>query len=521
MTTGASTSLRVLRALKYDVAGQFAVQLAALGTGVVLARTLGPADFGRMALVLAIASTAALLANLGGTETVTRYVAELRAKGRLGSVARVIWPLIAVRLLASIIVGLTVVALRGPVGSLVGLDDLFSLPLAALAAAHAALAGFQGPAQVVLVNHDRQRFINVVTGATNAVALAMLLVLAAGGLLTVESAVLVAVASLAVRVSLFIAAAIGSASRAATSQYAESGPPLRFEEIRRRMFKYGGVMFLIGAGGFLLQSRSDEYFIGAILGVQAVAFYHLADGFSRTAFSLPASRLTGFMMTGLLTEGYVQEGAGSIRRRFNRIVRMRFAASVPIGFGGALLATEIVDAVYGPEYAGAAGLLALFFLLQMPVQWIGAISGVLVAVEKPHWFLWTKAVSAVTVPLTIWWLHLWGLKGALLATTLGMGLAASLEFAAARHYTGISFPTAEVARYLLAGGLMAAAVAAIAEFLPGPSWVVLAVAVPVGGATYLAALLAVRAFSPDEITALKQSLRPGLTGMANAPGQGQ
>ncbi len=163
-------------------------------------------------------------------------------------------------------------------------------------------------------------------------------------------------------------------------------------------------------------------------------------------------------------------------------------------------------------------LLALFFLLQMPLQWIGSISGVLVAIEKPHWFLWTKMVSAVTIPLTIWWLHLWGVEGALLATSLGMALAAGLEFAAARHYTGISFPVAETARYLLAGGLMAAVVAAMAEFIPGPSWLVLAIAVPAGGATYLAALLAVRAFSADEIAALKQSLRPALTD-ASASGQ--
>ena len=114
----------------------------------------------------------------------------------------------------------------------------------------------------------------------------------------------------------------------------------------------------------------------------------------------------------MLTEGYVQSGASSLRHRFRNIVRLRFALSVPIGFGGALLAGEIVEAVYGPEYSAAAAILALFFLLQMPLQWIGAISGVLVAVEKPQWFLWTKAVSLITIPLTIWWLQIWGVEPA-------------------------------------------------------------------------------------------------------------
>ena len=102
MTISTPTSVRILRALKYDVAGQIVVQLAALGTGVVLVRTLGPTEFGRLALVLAIAATAALIANLGGTEAATRFVAELKARGRLDQLFRIAWPLIAVRVATSV-----------------------------------------------------------------------------------------------------------------------------------------------------------------------------------------------------------------------------------------------------------------------------------------------------------------------------------------------------------------------------------------------------------------------------------
>ena len=55
---------------------------------------------------------------------------------------------------------------------------------------------------------------------------------------------------------------------------------------------------------------------------------------------------------------------------------------------------------------------------------------------------------------------------------------------------------------------MSVPVGAIAEFMPGASWQVLAVAIPVGGATYVTAMFAVRAFTVTELTALKQSLQP-------------
>lgn len=497
-----SAATRLINAMRYDVAGQIAVQAAGLGTGIVLARSLGPELFGQLALVLAIASTGALLANFGGTEIATRYVPELKAKGRLSNVFGLAWPVISVRLALSLFVAAAIISLRGPIGDAIGLEENLTMVLAALAASHALLAGIQGPAQVALVNLDRQRLVNAVNGATNGAGFAVVLALAMAGTLTVQLAVAVIVISLAIRVITYVMVVARSLSNMPETKAGD----LKYEaELRRRMFRYGGVMLLIGIGGFLLQTRSDQYLVGAILGVQAVAFYHLANGFSRAAFTLPASRLTGFLMTGMLTEAYVSEGMDSLRNRFRQLVRVRFLFSVPIGFGGAVLATDIVDTVYGPEYGPAAGLLALFFLLQMPLYWIGSISGVLVAIEKPHWFLWTKGVALLTIPLAIWWIALWGLEGALFATTLGTAAVAALEFFAARLHTGISFPFTDVLRYFGAGAVMAVVVGGVVA-IGGPSWVSLLVGVPVGIVIYGVALLALKAFSPAELNALSAAV---------------
>jgi len=207
----------------------------------------------------------------------------------------------------------------------------------------------------------------------------------------------------------------------------------------------------------------------------------------------------------MLTEAYVSEGIETLRNRFRQMVRIRFLFSVPIGFGGAILASDIVDTVYGAEYAPAASLLALFFLMQMPLYWIGSVSGVLVAIEKPQWFLWTKAVTLLTIPISIWWIGLWGLEGALFATTLGTAAVAAMEFLAARRYTGISFPMADVVRYVVAGTVMAAAVGVIAV-IGGPSWLTLVIGIPVGVVVYGSALLTLKAFSPAELKALNAAI---------------
>ena len=480
-----------------------------MSAGVVLARTLGPAGFGQLALVLAIAAASATLANMGGTETLVRYLPELRARGRFHEAWRVALPFLAVRLAVALIAGLVLIVLHDTIGGAIGLDGSLTLLLASLAAGHALLASLQGPAQVFLVNVGEHRFINTVSAVFSGLYLLALVLFTFSGGLSVEIAVMATTASLAARVAFYgVRVWLVRRSDSKDARQETDGAIDAGQDVRRRMARYSGTMFLIAVGGFLLQSRSDEYFIGAVLGVQAVAFYHLADGFTRTVYSLPMPRLTGFLITGLLAEAYITDGLETVRRRFSRIVRFRFMVNVPIAFGGALLAEEIVATVYGPDYAGAASLLALFFLLQLPLRWIGAISGVLVAVEKPHWFLWTKLVSVVTIPLTIWWLGLWGLNGALFATSLGTAAVAAIEFRAARRFTGISFPAVEVARYVLAGGVMAVAVAGTKELLGGlPAPVVLAVAAPVAGGAYVAALIGLRALSPSEAGFVRSVLR--------------
>ena len=489
-----------------------------MGSGIVLARALGPQGLGQFALVLAVVSAGALVANLGGTETATRFIPAIKAGGTLKKVVAVMWPLFAARLLMSVAVAAVIILLRGTMGELPGMDGVFTLSLAAVAGSHVLLASFQGPAQVLLVNFERQRYLTTVTALANLSALLAVFALAVTGHLTVERAVAVVTMALAIRVVLFCNAAFHCISQAPDVQNAAATAPSLENDLRGRMTRYGGVMFLIAVGGFLLQTRSDAYLISAILGIQAVAYYHLASGFTRTVYGLPVSRTADFFLTGMLTEGYVRHGLPSVRHRFRQIVKMRLLLSVPVAFGGTLLARHIVEAVYGAEYAPAAGLLAIFFLLQLPLQWTGAISGVLVAIEKPQWFLWTKAVAIVTVPLTIWWLHLWGLPGAALATTLGTGLAASIEFLAARHHAGIRFPFRDVARYAAAGGVMAGVVALISNTFSAPAWGILAIAAPAGATSYAGALLLLRAFSPGEWAVIRSLLTFPRRRSKTAPG---
>src|SRR5690606_23051710 len=100
-----------------------------------------------------------------------------------------------------------IIGLRGPVGNAIGLDGSFSLLLAVMAAVHALLAGFQGPAQVLLVSLDRQRLLNITGSVSNLAGFAALLALTAVGKLTVELAMAVTVAALTARAMVYATAA--------------------------------------------------------------------------------------------------------------------------------------------------------------------------------------------------------------------------------------------------------------------------------------------------------------------------
>jgi O-antigen/teichoic acid export membrane protein len=266
------------------------------------------------------------------------------------------------------------------------------------------------------------------------------------------------------------------------------------------------VLGLISVGNFVMQYRSDAYFIAAIVGAQGVAAYHIGLGLSQKAFSALVPKAGGMMLLGAMTEAYAREGRPALHRYFSRMVKYVLLANLPIALGGAILAREIVYVVYGESYLEAAGIVALFFLVTGPLTVGGAISGVLSAIERPDLFMWTKVLTVVNIGLNVLLIPVYGVAGALYATAASSTLILAVEYLLARRLTGITFPAGSIIRTLGAAGAMAAVVIVLQRALATPQWATLAIVVPIGAIVYLTAVLLLRAAGEDELRLVESRL---------------
>ena len=186
-----------------------------------------------------------------------------------------------------------------------------------------------------------------------------------------------------------------------------------------------------------------------------------------------------------------RRNAASARAIFQRSVDLTFIVVVPVAAGGAILATSLLTACFGPEYAGGAGsfrvLLAAFLLILISMS---VHDGVLVY-ERTRAEVWViAAAAALNAVLNIALIPRYALTGAAVST-----LAAELLilFGGLRilDSVGIRLTLGGIVRPLIAAGVMGAIVNAV-----GSDRSVL-LTIPAGAVSYIAALALLGGIPPD------------------------
>ena len=117
---------KVVSGLSYDLMGQAGMLISGVLISASLARGLGPETFGKYVLVAVIAAAIGMLSDLGLTQAIARYAPELRASGKSHLLLRLVAQFLVVRVIAAYLLLTVLFAFRGPIGSLLGLEDVLT-----------------------------------------------------------------------------------------------------------------------------------------------------------------------------------------------------------------------------------------------------------------------------------------------------------------------------------------------------------------------------------------------------------
>jgi O-antigen/teichoic acid export membrane protein len=326
--------------------GYLALQLAA---AILLARWLGPEDFGTFSFALAMVALLTIPAQLGFPGLLLRMVPIHLARSELGTLRGLAARSVQLVTLASVVIAAAWLLTLGPIG--VRLGDMPSGPLT-LAAGLIPLVALIVLAQNALVGLGRP-VLGQVPGQLvrpGAFLLALFLIQAAGRI-TVESAILANVGAS----GLALAGAGWLWLR--TRPPGAASPPV---EGSTAGWLRDATPFLLLAGAQVIAVRTDLLMLGLLMDPEDVGKYRvavqIADGLGMilVAFSaVIAPHLARLHATGDLR---------AVQRILVGSHRLGLLVLLPVSLALALGAVPLLGLIFGPEYSSAAHTMRILVL---------------------------------------------------------------------------------------------------------------------------------------------------------------
>ena len=429
--------------------GESVARVIAFALSIYLARTLGAAVYGTVALAAAAMLYAGCIVDCGLDMLGVRDVAAApgQAPGRVPSLTmlRLLVGVAAVVLLA----GLGLLVAPQPDGAMIA---AYSLSLLAIAFnTKWAVLGLGQPGAVGAARTVAEVF---------AALIALTLVHGPGDVVKVPVAVIAgeAVASLMLLLTLRRLGLL---------------LPVQFDRslvapLLRRSWPLVGHA-LLG----LVIFNSDFFFLRAFGDTATVGQYAVA--YTLVSFCTNVGVMYGFSLLPALTR-LRSEPAGE-RALYDDSQARAFAVALPVAIGTTLLADDIMRLAFGTEYVAAS--LALQILIwSVPVALFRNVAvGLLIARDRQHEvFLTTVWAAAVNVVLNLVLIPPFGMAGAAAAT---VATEAMRTVTALRYAGRAGVPLTPVRRYWRAAAA-ALVMAAVLLAVPGRLWT----AVPLGAAVY-------------------------------------
>ncbi|MET1011295.1 MAG: flippase [Actinomycetota bacterium] len=426
---------------------------------VLVARTLGPHDFGRFQFALALTLLLSFVVMLGLPKLLVREL----ARDRDGAVTRIDSALF-ICLVAGGVVGGPLLGVGWLAGADMSLLLMAGLTMIADSMARIVMSLFWAV--------ERMRYEAVAVGIQESAFVTFtLLVLAADG--GVEGVMLAYLTSRAVG---FVVAWVIAATKLSCPTR-----PRRHAGVVRPMLK-ATVPFAIDDGLSLAYVRIDAVLLGVLKGPTAVGLYQSATNLVLYLNVLP--RMLNMSMYPQMSRAW-PDNPLALRHLRDASLRLLGAVAIPITVGSFLLAPEIFGTLYGPKFEPAVRFYQLLVLV-IPLRILGNTLGTAItSVDRQAQRAFIVGVAAaLNLGLNLILIPMWSIDGAVVATLVTESWVFLAYAVLLRRALGPSHLLSAVAAPSLACVPLALVVTALS---PAP----LALLIVAGAAAYVVALIGI------------------------------
>jgi len=468
---GPTLSRRVAAGAAWAQVSRVAEVASSIALSLVLIRALGPNRYGQYSLLVNVATVAAVFLSLGFPDTVMRFVSIHLALDEIPQIRFLIRRLVLTRTLVYGAGILLLFALRGAAGSLhLPLVEQYWPAVAVMLVSQGAIEFATSYAYARL----QSRNVAIARTAGQVVALAFFAIVAVLGLTDVFTASLtVAISYLSAAAMLFFRG-LGQVLLRGEASPTPLRPVAGFA-----VAAWATTLATIGLAG-----QIDVILLGALRQdpVQ-IALYSVAT----LVFVKLNTLLSGWAGTATSSFADIQtrRGTGASRRLFGVYLRISILLSLLVYPPIILTAEQITRVAFGPAFASAAGLMAVYggFWLLSSLVAAGIPLSVMLALGKQRQAFAIRAGTGVlNLLLDVLLIPPLGALGAIIATGVANAVTHAGDFLVAARQVAAGYPAAFAGRVALT-----AAIAAAPGLLLRPYGLLGAV---LGAALYLAVFLA-------------------------------
>ncbi|SEL09431.1 Membrane protein involved in the export of O-antigen and teichoic acid [Pseudoxanthomonas sp. GM95] len=494
-----------LRNTFFSSAGIYTEYVLGMLTSILIARHLGPHDFGVYSMVIWLVSVGMTMTNAGSSTTLIKFVAELRGGGR----EELIQPLLTYLRRTQRTCLLLVLVAAGVLSAFAGARLVPDFNRGVLFGLLALTISLRAPYMFnISLGKGLENFRATAAVAMVATPLNLAMVAIAWWLDASMNAFLMV---FAISSMVFYGVSHYQTARLVPASSVTQLPPELKQRIVRHM-RYAAITVTVGfvaasdIGVLLLNLFASS----AEAGQFKVAF-QLSAG---AALLLPG--VVGALMLPMMANA-LSQGLSMAGRRFVGATSYLMLLAAPLVGFGAVFASAVICLLYGPSYAAAAPVFAtcLFGAAMGTVAQAGS-SLLLSADRQRSMMLLTLTNALVKLLLDIVLTLHYGLAGAVAAYTITSVLTAGAVLGLAMATSGLGLDWSRLVRIVAAAG-----VAALAAFPVRELWSPLPV-LAFGGllfaGTYGLMTFALGCWSADDIEHMQQMHRrvpkvPGLTAL--------
>lgn len=444
------TADRIVTGAAFSFMATLTKWLRAIIVSIIIARMLGPEQYGVYTLVVWVMLVAGMFVNLGFTTTTSKYLSEFKGKNADDHVVGMVHFVLKLETILGVIVTVAVVATSSYLADLFsqgGYKHLFLI--AAIGIFPTAIFDI---CSYVFIGLQQFKSLALATFATSVSAVvlipvALMLGLGLTGLIVIN--LLIAFIGLVYVVYLLEKEVPFKSFVQATLK----------SDVMAKIAKYNIYILGIIFFDFIVNQRTEIFFLGYFRTPQEVAYYSVAFGLASAAMTILPGSLTNVLMP-IMSEAYGKNDELKLKKLFLESTRYLMILAVPITVGGIVLAAPIMNVVYGLDYAQAVPALMCLFVPACAMSIGTGGSSLQYGIERQGFILKLGIVLAViNILLDLCLIPRYGVMGAVLANSAAQitGIVISQIFTCkllkvrwpATHFIKVTIASATMVPFIL------------------------------------------------------------------------